>query len=92
VGAHTRLCCSARAGIVVASHDLLWKTTPLHYLLMSLSLVIIPYVQSKDLYQTYVIGPPSEVAKKITFEEKVTDINLNRLQGVVDKRLYLLPI
>jgi len=59
---------------------------------MSLSLVIIPYVQSEDLYQTYVIGLPSEVAKKITFEEYVTDINLNRLQGVVDKRLYLLPM
>jgi hypothetical protein len=36
------------------------------------------------------IGPkveelPSKVAKRITFEEQVTDININRLQGEVDK-------
>jgi DNA-directed RNA polymerase-5 subunit 1 len=31
------------------------------------------------------VGFPSEVAKRITFEEQVTDININRLQGVVDK-------
>jgi len=59
---------------------------------MSLSLVINPYVQSEDLYQSYVIGLPSKIAKKITFEEYVTNINLSRLQGVVDKRLYLLPM
>jgi DNA-directed RNA polymerase-5 subunit 1 len=28
---------------------------------------------------------PSEVAKRITFEEQVTDINFNILQEVVDK-------
>ncbi|XP_051186428.1 DNA-directed RNA polymerase V subunit 1 isoform X2 [Lolium perenne] len=32
-----------------------------------------------------VVGLPSEVAKRITFEEQVTDININRLQEVVDK-------
>ncbi|GJN19018.1 hypothetical protein PR202_gb06248 [Eleusine coracana subsp. coracana] len=36
-----------------------------------------------------VVGLPSEVAKKITFEEQVTDININRLQEVVDKGLCL---
>uniref|UniRef100_A0A0E0CFS0 DNA-directed RNA polymerase n=1 Tax=Oryza meridionalis TaxID=40149 RepID=A0A0E0CFS0_9ORYZ len=36
-----------------------------------------------------VIGLPSEVAKRITFEEQVTDINLNRLQEIVDKGLCL---
>ena len=36
-----------------------------------------------------VIGLPSEVAKRITFEEQVTDININRLQEVVDKGLCL---
>ncbi|CAM0946849.1 unnamed protein product [Alopecurus aequalis] len=32
-----------------------------------------------------VVGLPSEVAKRITFEEQVTDININKLQEVVDK-------
>jgi DNA-directed RNA polymerase-5 subunit 1 len=32
---------------------------------------------------------PSKVAKRITFEEQVTDMNVNGLQEVVDKRLYL---
>src|SRR5947207_1100554 len=36
-----------------------------------------------------VIGLPSEVAKRMTFEEQVTDININRLQGVADKGLCL---
>ena len=32
-----------------------------------------------------VVGLPSEVAKRITFEEQVTDININKLQEIVDK-------
>ncbi|KAL5213175.1 hypothetical protein ABZP36_024022 [Zizania latifolia] len=36
-----------------------------------------------------VVGLPSEVAKRITFEEQVTDININKLQEVVDKGLCL---
>ncbi|KAL6629149.1 hypothetical protein ACP70R_028914 [Stipagrostis hirtigluma subsp. patula] len=36
-----------------------------------------------------VVGLPSEVAKRITFEEQVTDINIGRLQEVVDKGLCL---
>jgi DNA-directed RNA polymerase-5 subunit 1 len=32
-----------------------------------------------------VVGLPSEVAKRITFEEQVTDINIKKLQEVVDK-------
>jgi DNA-directed RNA polymerase-5 subunit 1 len=44
----------------------------------------LTHILSKDPY----IGPkvvelPSEVAKRITFEEQVTDINFNRLQHVV---------
>lgn len=35
------------------------------------------------------IGLPSEVAKRITFEEQVTDTNISRLQEVVDKGLCL---
>nr|CAD1827415.1 unnamed protein product [Ananas comosus var. bracteatus] len=34
-----------------------------------------------------VIGLPSEIAKKITFEERVTEHNMKRLQEVVDNRL-----
>jgi DNA-directed RNA polymerase-5 subunit 1 len=48
------------------------------------------HILSKDSY----IGPkvvelPPEVAKRITFKEQVTDININRLQYVVAKWLYL---
>jgi DNA-directed RNA polymerase-5 subunit 1 len=44
------------------------------------------HILSKDPY----IGPkvvelPPEVAKRITFEEQVTDININRLRYVVAK-------
>ncbi|KAJ1277932.1 hypothetical protein BS78_04G040400 [Paspalum vaginatum] len=35
------------------------------------------------------VGLPSEVAKRITFEEQVTDANINRLQEVVDNGLCL---
>jgi DNA-directed RNA polymerase-5 subunit 1 len=43
------------------------------------------HILSKDPY----IGPkvvelPPEVAKRITFEEQVTNININRPQEVVD--------
>jgi DNA-directed RNA polymerase V subunit 1 len=34
-----------------------------------------------------VIGLPSEIAKQITFEERVTTHNMARLQDIVDKRL-----
>ena len=43
-----------------------------------------------DLYvELDIIGLPSGVIQRITFEEQVTDININRLQEVVNKRLYL---
>ncbi|XP_006646896.1 DNA-directed RNA polymerase V subunit 1 [Oryza brachyantha] len=35
------------------------------------------------------VGLPSEVAKRITFEEQVTNININKLQEIVDKGLCL---
>ena len=44
----------------------------------------------EDLYiELDTIGLPSRVVQGITFEEQVTDINNNRLQEVVNKRLYL---
>ena len=45
------------------------ETTLMCHLIMSFSLVIIPYDQSEVLYHIYVVELPSEVAKKITFEE-----------------------
>ena len=36
-----------------------------------------------------VVELPFEVTKRITFDELVTDININRLQEVVNKRLYV---
>ena len=38
-----------------------------------------PYIRPK------VVELPSEVVQRITFEELVTDININKLQEVVDK-------
>jgi len=85
VGAHTRLCCSTRAGIEVPSHDPLQNCTNVlfshkHFLgYLSLSL-------SEDLYvEPDAIGLPYEVVQRITFEEQVTDINIKKLQEVVDK-------
>ena len=74
--AGTWLCCWVRAGIKVSSHDPLWNYTDelfSHGLFPWLSLLILsedPHILSEDPY----IGPkvvklPSEVAKKITFEE-----------------------
>jgi hypothetical protein len=43
-----------------------------------------PHILSKDPYTgPIVVELPPEVAKWITFEEQVTDININRLQEVV---------
>jgi hypothetical protein len=69
----------ARAGIEVSSHDSLQNYTDVLFH-VSFSLVI-SHILSKDPY----IGPivvelPPEVAKWITIEEHVTDININRLQ------------
>jgi hypothetical protein len=44
---------------------------------------IDPFVEPK------VVELPSELAKRVTFEEQVTDININRLQEVVNQWLYL---
>jgi hypothetical protein len=49
-----------------------------------------PYISSEDPYLgTKAVELHSEVSKRITFEEQVTDININKLHEVVDKRLYL---
>jgi DNA-directed RNA polymerase-5 subunit 1 len=45
-----------------------------------------PHILSKDpLIGLDAVGLPSEVVKMITFEEQVTDININKLQEVVDQ-------
>ena len=44
----------------------------------------------EDLYvESDAIGLPSEVIQRLTFEEQVTNKNINRLQEMVDKWLYL---
>ena len=41
---------------------------------------------SEDLYvEPDAIGLPSEVVQRITFEEQVTDMNINKLHEMVDK-------
>jgi DNA-directed RNA polymerase-5 subunit 1 len=46
---------------------------------------LFSHILSKDPYiEPKVVELPPEVAKRITFEEQVTDININRPQEVVD--------
>ena len=60
------------------------RTTPMCYFHMSSSLVISPYLIEDPYIRLKVVELPVEVTKRITFEELVTDININRLQEVVD--------
>ena len=84
MGGYIRLCCSACAGIKVPSHDPLQNYADV--LFSHELLVISPYILSEDLYvKPDAIGLPSEVVQRITFEEQVTDINIKKLQEVVDK-------
>jgi DNA-directed RNA polymerase-5 subunit 1 len=46
-------------------------------------LVIFPVLLEDPYIGPIVVELPPEVAKRITFEEQVTDININRLQEVV---------
>jgi DNA-directed RNA polymerase-5 subunit 1 len=44
------------------------------------------HILSEDpLIRPDVVGLPSKVAKRIAFEEQITNININRLQEMVDK-------
>ena len=61
------------------------KTKPMCYFHMSSSLVISPYLIEDPYIRPKVVELPVEVTKRITFEEPVTDININRLQEVIDK-------
>jgi DNA-directed RNA polymerase-5 subunit 1 len=46
---------------------------------------LFSHILSKDPYiEPNVVEFPPEVAKRITFEEQVIDININRSQEVVD--------
>ena len=55
------------------------------YFHVSSSLIISPYLIEDRYIRSRVVELPVEVTKGITFEELVTDININRLQEVVDK-------
>ena len=80
VGAHTRLCCSARAGIEVSSHDPLQNYTDMLFSL-ELFLGYLSLSLSRDQYvELDAIGLPSGVVQQLTFEEQVTNRNINRLQ------------
>ena len=80
VGAHTRLCCSARAGIKVSSHDPLQNCTDMLFSL-ELFLGYLSLSLSRDQYvELDAIGLPSGVVQRLTFEEQVTNRNINRLQ------------
>ena len=64
------------------------RTAPMCYFHVSSSLVISPYLIEDPIHpyiRPKVVEFPFEVKKRITFEELVTDININRLQEVVDK-------
>ena len=55
------------------------------YFHVSSSFVISPYLIEDPYIRPKVVELSFEVTKRITFEELVTDININRLQEVVDK-------
>ena len=55
------------------------------YFHVSSSLVIPPYPIEHPYIRLKVVELPFEVTKRITFEELVIDININRLQEVLDK-------
>ena len=55
------------------------------YFHVSSSLIISPYLIEDRYIRPRVVELPFEVTKRIPFEELVTDININRLQEVVDK-------
>ena len=61
------------------------QTAPMCYFHVSSSLVISPFLIEDPYIRPKVVELPFEVTKRITFEELVTDININRLQEVVDK-------
>ena len=85
MGAHIRLCCSAHVGIEVSSPDPLWNYINVFFLVGIFPWLSL-FILLEDLYVgPDVIGLPSEVIQRITFEEQVTEININRLQEVVDK-------
>ena len=65
------------------------RTVPMCYFHVSSSLVISPYLIEDTYIRPKVVKLPVEVTKRISLEELVTDINNNRLQEVVNKRLYL---
>jgi hypothetical protein len=67
-----------------------YETTPMCSLHVMPSLVIFLYLIRISIYQTKSSRASSWSAKRITFEEQVTDININRLPEVVDKWLYLI--
>ena len=61
------------------------RTAPMCYFHVSSSLVISLYLIEDPYIRPKVVELPVEVTKRITFEELVTDININRLHEVVDK-------
>ena len=61
------------------------RTAPMCYFHVNSSLVIFPYLIEDTYIRPKVVKLPVEVTKRISLEELVTDININRLQEVVDK-------
>ena len=80
VGAHTRLCSSTRTGIEVPSHDPLQNFTDV---LFSCKL-FLGYLSLYLFVEPDTIGFPLGVVQRITFEEYIADMNINRLQEMVD--------
>jgi hypothetical protein len=65
---------------MVSSHDPLQNNINVLFS-CELFLGYLSHILSKDPYiELKVVKLPPEVTKRITFEEQVTDININRLQ------------
>jgi hypothetical protein len=82
------LCCWVRAGIKVSSHDPLPNCTDVLFS-CELFLGYLSISYRRYIYQTESSRASFWSHKRITFVELVTDININRLQEVVDKWLHL---
>ena len=82
---HTQGCAARHALVSRFLVMIHCRTAPMCYFHVSSSLVISPYLIEDPYIRPKVVELPVEVTKRITFEELVTDININRLQEVVDK-------
>jgi hypothetical protein len=85
---HTQGCAARHALVSRLLIVIHYETPPMCYFHVNSSWVISLYLIWRSLYRANVVELPPKVVKRLAFEEQVTDININRLQEVVDKWLF----